>query len=99
MRRTRDKWPGPTAYSELCSAHFDAESFEESPTLHHNLGLGKKKMKLQPVAVPTIFRRISPSTHPKAASPAKRRRGAYEKRQRLRVNIYLEICIETPMNQ
>ena len=77
VKRTRDKWE-PTAYSYLCSKHFEDNS----------LGVGKVRALLKPGAIPTLFekppanskRKISPSTEPTV-----KRRIAVEKRERFRV--------------
>ena len=89
VRRTRDKWE-PTDHSRLCSKHFEEHCFEIYSKLSESLGLGKVKSLLKPDAVPTIFERPS-SAKRKASSlptgePVKRRRTAYDKRERARVS-------------
>ena len=89
VRRTRDKWE-PTDYSHLCSKHFEHCCFEPYSNLSLAMGLGKRKSLLKPSAVPTIFEKPAslkrklevsePETQPK------KRRTAYEKRERARVS-------------
>ena len=92
MKRHRDKWE-PTAYSVLCSRHFEQSCFEDSTLLSLSLGLGKKKARLKTDAVPTLFSKPT-SQKRKATSvidppPQKRRKSAaYEKRERFRVSFY-----------
>ena len=90
VRRTRAKWE-PTKYSVLCSAHFTEDCFELSSKLSVSLGLGKRKAGLKADAVPTLFirevnKRQASSSLASETKPAKRRRTAYEKRERARVS-------------
>lgn len=84
---------GPTAHSVLCSKHFEPHCFELSMKLSESIGLEKKmKPRLKADAIPTLFDKVVTlskrplhevgSTEPKAK---KRKRSAYEKRERLRV--------------
>lgn len=78
VKRTRDKWKGPSDYSAVCSEHFTEECFQVSALTAIKLGL-KRKLQLKPGAVPTIF--------PKPASTKRLRvSSAYEKRERTRVH-------------
>ena len=52
VRRTRDKWE-PTSYSVLCNLHFEDWCFEQDSKLTESIG--KKRPRLKPDAVPTIF--------------------------------------------
>ena len=53
VKRTRDKWTGPTKHSVLCSIHFTDDCFDKSMERY---GL-KQKPLLKRNAVPTIFKR------------------------------------------
>lgn len=55
VKLTRTKWPGPSKYAVLCSAHFDDTCFdEEHRGLYSSFGL-KRAAKLRPDAVPSKF--------------------------------------------
>ncbi len=54
VKRHRDKWE-PTAYSVLCSQHFEPSCFMADSILSQSPGLGKKRASLKPDAVPTLF--------------------------------------------
>ena len=41
VKRTRDKWSGPTQYSFLCSCHFTTEFFEPDSAIAASVGLKK----------------------------------------------------------
>ena len=91
VRRTRDKWM-PTDHSVLCNKHFEDSCFEESTRLSEAMGMGKRmKPRLKPDAVPTIFAKPPLLKRPleegqgSATNPKKKRRSAYEKRERQRV--------------
>ena len=87
VRRTRDKWE-PSQRSVLCSKHFEDWCFDPGSKLSEAMGLGKTKARLNADAIPTIFEKPSSLKRkiPAAKSPAlKRRRSAYEKRERSRV--------------
>ena len=86
VKKGRDKW-SPTEHSVLCSIHFEANCFEPAAQIAESLGLPKQILKLKPSAVPTLLMR-PPSTEP----PAKKRRIAYEKRDRARVSQYFSYC-------
>ncbi len=53
VKRHRDKWE-PTAYSVLCSQHFEPSCFMADSILSQSLGFGKKRACLKPDAVPTL---------------------------------------------
>ena len=88
-KRTRDKWE-PTDYSRLCSKHFEHSCFEPYSILSLAMGLGKRKSLLKPSAVPTIFEKpASLKSKLEVSEPEtqlKKRRTAYEKRERARVS-------------
>uniref|UniRef100_A0A8C7WU55 THAP-type domain-containing protein n=1 Tax=Oryzias sinensis TaxID=183150 RepID=A0A8C7WU55_9TELE len=57
VQRTRANWV-PTASSTLCSKHFEADCFEETPQLMKDIGMHVRYKKvLKPNAIPTIFKR------------------------------------------
>lgn len=95
VKRTRDKWDGPTKYSFLCSCHFKEECFEVEKKLAESLGVGKWKARLKPGAIPTIFKKPLKAKTAADSLPQKRRRVAYEKRERARVkhSYGIFICI------
>lgn len=89
VMRTRDKW-GPTDYSVLCSKHFEDHCFQQDSKLSESMGLGKRKARLRVDAIPTLFEKPATLKRNSAASetPApKKRRDAFEKRERSRVNM------------
>ena len=53
VKRHRGKWE-PTEHSMLCSKHFEQSCFEKDTFLTQSLGLGKKKARLNPDAVPVL---------------------------------------------
>ena len=83
VKRTRDRWSGPSENSSLCSNHFTDDCYEQSSVIQNSFGI-KVRMKLKSKAVPTIFKRRldADSSGPKA----KKLRTAYEKRERRRVS-------------
>ena len=87
VKRTRDKWE-PTEHSRLCSLHFEDYCFQLDCKLHASMGLGKKKTSLKPGAVPTIFEKpaLKRKIPLSECREPKRRRVAYEKRERSRVS-------------
>lgn len=88
VRRTRDKWE-PTNHSRLCSKHFEDHCFEPYSKLSESLGLSKVKSLLKPDAVPTIFEKpasLKRKMESVSGKPKKKRRMAYEKRERARVS-------------
>lgn len=93
VRRTRDKWEGPSDYSVLCSCHFDDDCFEAEAKLSESLGLSsKRRPRLKPGVVPTLFKKPSAKDQCRSvaeAPPTKKRRVAYEKRERRRVSIII----------
>lgn len=89
VSRTRDKWM-PSDHSVLCSKHFEESCFEESTRLSIAMGMEKRmKPRLKPDAVPTIFPKPPLLKRPLAkgqeSATPKKRRSAYEKRERRRV--------------
>ena len=81
IKRTRDKWTGPTKYTCVCSDHFTEDCFRLQSIIAPKLGL-KIKQELNPDAVPTIIKRPSSGSQ----SPKRLRKSkAYEKRERARV--------------
>uniref|UniRef100_A0A3P9HYZ0 THAP-type domain-containing protein n=1 Tax=Oryzias latipes TaxID=8090 RepID=A0A3P9HYZ0_ORYLA len=57
VQRTRANWV-PTASSTLCSEHFEADCFEETPQLMKDMGMHVRYKKvLKPNAITTIFKR------------------------------------------
>ena len=78
VKHTRAKWSGPTEHSMVCSAHFEPTYCDRG--LYHQFDLTIKQMLL-PDAVPTIF----PLS--KKAKVLQKKRGAFEKRQRIRVSL------------
>ena len=77
VKLARAKWLGPTEHSFLCSAHFKQTCFERG--LHSQFGMAYKAMLL-PYAIPTIF----PLSKKAVKAPTKKR-GAFLKRERLRL--------------
>ena len=87
MKLTRAKWSGPTEHSFSCSAHFEQACFERG--LRSQFGMAYKAMLL-PDAIPMIF----PLSKKAVKAPTKKR-GAFLKRERLRLSGHLVIlpCI------
>ncbi|XP_019855970.1 PREDICTED: THAP domain-containing protein 10-like [Amphimedon queenslandica] len=81
VKRTRDHWKGPTSSSVICSCHFTEDSFEESLKHYQSFSI-KRKRKLKPNAIPTIFKRQCESD---VEEPKSKRRNAVEKRKKHRV--------------
>ena len=88
IERTRAKWSGPSEHSCVCSAHFTQDCLQEMSSVSKKVGMKMKQM-LKPEAVPTIF----PKALPNCSPPAKRRRTAFEKRERSRVSHSRYYCI------
>lgn len=102
VQRTRAQWKA-TKHSHLCSEHFTAECFEAESSLAAGFGI-KRRKKLKPGAIPTVFHRQSSS---QAAMASRKRpapsegtvqptkRTAVEKRERRQVILYThkEVCI------
>lgn len=87
VRRTRDKWE-PTDNSVLCSKHFEDDCFELDSKFAKAMGL-KRKVRLRPNASPTLFEKPASLKRKSSASEMsapKRRKGAFEKRERSRVS-------------
>uniref|UniRef100_A0A3B3INL1 THAP-type domain-containing protein n=1 Tax=Oryzias latipes TaxID=8090 RepID=A0A3B3INL1_ORYLA len=83
----------PTASSTLCSEHFEADCFEETPQLMKDMGMHVRYKKvLKPNAIPTIFKRSlvatseteTPSTST-GSSQYKKRKSVTEKLAQKRV--------------
>ena len=102
VQRTRVQWTA-TQYSFLCSEHFTQDCFEVESLLASSFGL-KKKRRLKPDVIPTIFHRVPAaavqtreaqkrpsSTSVTGESLPKKKRGAVEKRERARVRNRLYI--------
>ena len=53
VQRTRERW-STTDTSVLCSEHFEVDCFEVDSMLAEQMGL-KKRRRLKPDAVPTVF--------------------------------------------
>ena len=85
VKRTRDKWSGPTAHSVVCSDHFSEDSFQDECKLSLSFGIRKGKWLLKSSAVPTIFKRKASTNH--NHEPALKRTFSFEKRERQRVGI------------
>lgn len=93
VQRTRMDWTGPNDHSVLCSDHFTKECFK----INFLESFGTRTNKLKPGAVPTVFtrpavskRKYSELNHPSpdfgsCDQMPKRKRVAYEKRERSRV--------------
>ena len=80
MRRTRDKWGGPTKYSAVCSEHFTEDCFQPTSVMSKKLGI-KMKQLLKPTAIPTSFNQLT-STPKRLRSSS-----AVQKRERARVRL------------
>ena len=89
VKLTRAKWSGPTEHSFLCYVvqHFEQTCFERG--LHSQFGMAYKAMLL-PDAIPTIL-----PLSKKAVKALTKERGAFLKREKLRVSGHLVIlpCI------
>jgi hypothetical protein len=87
VKRTRDKWRGPSAHSVLCSKHFTSDSFDDN--LSGEFGINKR-ISLKPGAVPSIFQRPQNSLPSSTAGPCpKKRRMAVSKLSQARVSMTL----------
>ena len=93
VKRTRDKWDGPSEHSTLCSDHFTEDCFESMSVLSKQMGL-KSKQLLKPSAIPTLFPR--PASVPASKRPRTSR--AYEKREKARVRIIISKHIIVTLN-
>ncbi|XP_064390936.1 uncharacterized protein LOC135338779 [Halichondria panicea] len=85
VQRTRAQWKA-TDHSFVCSEHFTDDSFEIDSALASQFGL-KKRRRLKPESVPTIFHRSPQTDHEighkrRAEGSGIGRRGVVEKRQR-----------------
>ena len=89
VKRTTDKWE-PTDHSTLCSKHFEQHCFENYGKLSDSLKIGKVRALLKPGAIPTIFVKMPPAKRCATLSlneaSGKKKRTAYEKRERARVS-------------
>ena len=73
VRRTRNKWTGPTMHSVVCTGHFNVDCFVEDVKLHNLFGLNRP-MKIEFDAVPTIFKRKATSgSSSRCSEPASKR--------------------------
>ena len=81
VKRTRDKWDGPSKYSAICSQHFTEDCFEPISILSKKMGMKMKQM-LKPGSIPTIIVRPAHVSGPKRLSTSR----AYDKRERGRVS-------------
>ena len=86
VKRTRDRWSGPTPNSVLCSAHFTEDAFEPSPSIY---GI-KKRVALKKDAIPSIFKR---PTVAKVPALPKRQRKASQKLEDARVCFVLRVSM------
>ena len=68
VQRTREQWSA-TENSFLCSDHFEADCFEVDSLLAKQMGL-KKRKRLKPDAVPTIFVRHVPPKQAAGSGPS-----------------------------
>ena len=86
VRRTRDGWSGPAQYSFLCHCHFAESCFEADAAIATSLTL-KKRLKLKPDAVPTMFKR--PNDAAQSCNPSKKLRSSrsirYKRREEKKV--------------
>ena len=71
VKRTGDKWFGPTKYSFLCSCHFTEDCFQHDVVVAASLGLSKR-MKLKADAIPKVFKRPVSECQTKEASHLKK---------------------------
>lgn len=88
VKRTRDKWDGPTDHSVLCNKHFEDSCFEQDSKLAVSMGLGRRKPRLKADAIPTLFAKPACMKRkvPSSEMPAPKRRSVYyEKRERSRI--------------
>ena len=90
VKRTRDKWSGPTQYSFLCSCHFTTECFEPDSAIAASVGL-KRTVRLKPDAVPSIFKR----PQKQSVSTSSKRIKRYEERERRKVLFVLKYLFTT----
>lgn len=88
VKRTREKWE-PTKHSVLCRKHFEDWCFEQDSKLYDSFGLGKKQSRLKSDAVPTLFEKpaLLKRTIPATESNPAKKRPAYAKLERVRVNL------------
>ena len=83
VKLTRAKWSGPTEHSMICSAHFEPTYMYFDRGLQSQFGM-RFKAKLRPDAVPTIF-----PLSQKAKKRPEKKRGAFLKRESLRVSCFV----------
>ena len=74
VQRTRADWKEPSEHSVVCSAHFAEPCFEPDSALASAMGLEKRKKKLKPDTVPTLFDRPSVAGGTEEASASSRKR-------------------------
>ena len=103
VQRTRADWKA-TEHSHLCSEHFTSDCFEYDTAIAATFGM-KKRKRLKPGAIPTIFIRQNITATSKGdggtssrkrsattlgtSETTRRKRGAFEKRERSRVSVRL----------
>ncbi len=98
VRRTRDKWE-PTDSSVVCSKHFEDHCFEQDNKIALAMGLNKRKPRLMPNALPTLFekpvnqKRSSVSDISQVPSTPKRGITVFENRERSRVSLSYLIAL------
>ena len=94
VQKTRAEWKGPSEHSRLCSEHFEDSCSESNVGIASKMGIQTLR-RLKADAIPTIFvrpetpgnlRKRSCSAVASSSTNVKRRRGAYEKRERSRVS-------------
>ena len=84
VKRQRSNWNGPTAYSVLCSKHFEADCYAlEGSRYRDAVGIPAKK-RLKPDAVPTIFPKLIHGGSSGTSAPPQR--PTSERRQRKSVS-------------
>lgn len=102
VQRTRAQWKA-TDHSFVCSEHLTDDSFEVDLALASKFGL-KKRRRLKPESVPTIFYRSHQTdfkigdNRRAPGSDIERRRGVVEKRQQYEVKV-LSILAFFKLNQ
>ena len=90
VKLQRAGWKGPTAYSVLCSKHFEADCFiTEGVRYRDAVGLPAKK-QLKPNAIPTIFPKPDVGSS-KPTTPSQR--PASERRKRKAVSTWNKIYL------
>ncbi|MED6239684.1 hypothetical protein ATANTOWER_009639 [Ataeniobius toweri] len=76
VKLTRDRWPGPTKYSQLCSEHFSANCFVEQTSefareMMSEFGISyRRRRMLKADAIPTLYSASTMKTSSKKKSLA-----------------------------